>query len=127
MNIADLNLKLRQAFSAETSYSPSGWTPDNPAYAHCSVVACIVQDEFGGEIMGADYIQPNGIRGTHFWNAIGGKWEDLTRDQIPQGTIIKSPRVFSTDHASLREFLLSDKETQRKYHLLKSALKMQQS
>ena len=59
-NVPDQEVALREyselvesVCSKETSADPDKWTPENPLHGHCAVVAILVQENFGGEILRA--------------------------------------------------------------------------
>lgn len=116
-----LKEKLKTAWSKESSYEPEKWTAENPSYGQCAITACIVQDVLGGDIVVADYTQPDGVKGQHFFNMVSGQCIDLTRDQFMPDTVIKEP------HPSSRYYILSYKSTRTRYEILKSALKRELS
>jgi hypothetical protein len=107
--------KLMAAWCQATSYYKEQWTPENPACGQCLVSSMLVQDRFGGSLIFADAILPDGTlaEGGHFYNEIGGKRVDLTESQFPAGTqIIKKQRT-------LRYFVEQNADTMARYNLLK--------
>lgn len=104
----------------ETSQDPEGWTPNNPLWGHCAVVALIVQDYFGGELLRASLKDAPGFSQTssHYWNGLSDGTEvDLTEDQFGDNYPTLPEPVIRT-----REYVLSYPETVRRYKLLKSRL-----
>ena len=111
---------LRRSWSRETSAGATLWTPENPAWGQCAVTSLVVQDYFGGDIVWAvatppEEIEPGVKDYSHYFNLIGGKELDLTREQFPTGTHIPrgipKPKSFSTT----REYLLSNENTKSRY------------
>lgn len=43
---------LKYVCTKETSAHPEGWTPDNPTWGHCAVVAVMAERVFGGGRIG---------------------------------------------------------------------------
>lgn len=83
----------------------------------------MVNDYFGGDIVWADAILPNGQKVSHYFNIIDGKVVDLTRSQFPDGTIIPEGIEKKKDFASTREFMLSSDNTKKRYELLKEIVR----
>ncbi|MEK7118366.1 MAG: hypothetical protein AAB869_02035, partial [Patescibacteria group bacterium] len=84
------------------------WTPENPLYAHCAVVALVAQDIFGGNLLRASlepYPEFAHMR-SHYWNVLpDGKEVDFTEPQFlghrPQ--LVGEPRT--------RSYVLFDPKT----------------
>ena len=104
----------------ETSQDPEGWTPDNPLWGHCAVVALIVQDYFGGDLLRAS------LKGTpwfpqnvsHYWNRLpDGTKVDLTEDQFGDSYPTLPDPIIRT-----REYVLSYPATVKRCELLKARL-----
>ena len=108
-SIEVLNGVLARCWSSETSYDPSGWSVDNPAWGHCAVTALLVQDFHGGKLLlGAI----NGIE--HYWNQLPNLQElDLTRVQFQNVQSVSDGTVVS------RDFVLSFPDTNRRYTRLR--------
>lgn len=69
----------------ETSADSAGWTPENPLYAHCAVVALLAQDVFGGALCRASLLPfPEFAHmGSHYWNVFpDGSERDFTTPQF---------------------------------------------
>ena len=109
---------LEKSWSAETSYDPNDWSTKNPARGQCAVSSLIMQDFFGGEIV-RFAAESNGVYEKHYANIIEGSLIDVTRSQYPDTAVlvINSPDL--GDFSSLRERILSDDDTKRRYELLK--------
>jgi hypothetical protein len=120
--IKELREKLHTAWSAATSFDANGWTKDNPSYGQCAVTACVVQDLYGGEIVHADAITPDGDKIMHFFNNIDGKDIDFTREQFPKGTVVPKGQEYKENYNTTREYVLAYPETVKRYELLKRNL-----
>lgn len=78
---------LPQVCDRDTSLDDQGWTPGNPLWGHCAVVALVVQDLFGGDILRAslEHIPAFAHLRSHYWNRLpDGRVIDLTRTQFGQ-------------------------------------------
>jgi len=83
---------------------------------HCRVVALIVNDHFGGEILYSHVV--GNLKWDHYWNKIpSGKDVDLTGDQFSKDTKFVKSRAVS------RRQVLSSRRTQRGYKLLSGKVK----
>lgn len=106
---------LHQNWSAETSYEPSEWNPNNPARGQCAVSSLIVQDYLGGEIQRAKATF-QGKRESHFYNVLpNGDIMDTTREQYPHTIELKKAPVTLGQYASVREKLLDGADNACKY------------
>jgi hypothetical protein len=98
---------VRGGWSAETSVDPN-WSRHNPALGQCAVTALVVQEYLGGDLIRAT-VGPV----SHYWNRLPDAEIDLTRDQfvrfLPGETRIQP-----------REDALANKETHRRYELLRA-------
>lgn len=105
--------------SRETSSRPEAWSPINPTYGHCAVVAVIAQELFGGDIARVS------LEGTsfsdmssHYLNVIGGKEVDFTLAQFGGGVPYQSvPRSVRT-----ADEVLAHPGTRHRYELLKGRI-----
>lgn len=122
MEIKELAELLRQCWSKETSYDPTGWTKSNPAWGQCAVTAFIVTDYFGGDLIAAGAILPNGARTPHYFNRIEGNIVDLTQEQFPEGTVISDIQVAVEGFCVERDRDFFAASTHERYKLLKSKL-----
>lgn len=120
MKLEDLKKYLLKGWSIKTS-SSTLWSADNPAQGQCAVTALIVQDYLGGEIFKTYALTPSG-KVSHYYNCIGGKEVDLTRDQFAIDTMFEGKIVNLPGYDSLREYCLSFIDTRRRYELLKEAV-----
>ncbi|WP_436850421.1 YunG family protein [Streptomyces griseoloalbus] len=70
------------------------WQPDNPARGHCDITALVVNDLFGGELMGGEVHLDGSRHGYHWWNRLPSGVElDLTREQFRRGQTITAARA----------------------------------
>src|SRR3989344_4637066 len=92
-----------RACSLETSSDPNNWTPENPLYGHCAVVALLVQEEFGGKLLRASLENVGGYEQmrSHYWNLLpigaevdltAGQFRGSDRDLVPKGETFKKTR-----------------------------------
>ncbi len=109
---------ITRAWSAETSYDPAGWTPQNPAYGQCAVTACVFQDLMGGDILWCEAALPDGKKVSHFFNAANGQGLDLTASQFPPGTVIPKGQAYPGT-SSTRDHILAYPDTVKRYEKLK--------
>lgn len=112
---------LKSSWSAETSYSSDEYEESNPARGQCVVSSLVVQDYLGGELARAK-VCGDGIDEKHYFNTLpDGLVIDTTRSQYTKPvTMADSPVDFKLDgFESVRERLLADDDTRRRYELLK--------
>lgn len=81
----------------KTSADPAGWTKANPLWGHCAVVALLVQEMFGGEILRASLLEiPEFAQmRSHYWNRLPNGTEiDVSRSQFGQQypTLVGEPK-----------------------------------
>lgn len=126
--LMDLLKVLSRVVSRETSSDSKNWTPENPLYGHCAVVALLVQEKFGGQFVRASLLEVEGYKekGSHYWNLLpSGAQVDLTacqfkgndRKLVPNGkTAKKTP---DGEKEITRESLLEYEPTRKRYELLK--------
>ena len=109
-SIGVLTKALEKSWRRETSYDPSNWSNENPAWGQCAVTAAIVQEFLGGILLSGEI---NGIE--HYWNLLpGGRELDLTKRQFREVRSIKSAG------RAEREYLLSFPDMRRRYNRLRS-------
>lgn len=123
MNLEELEKVLQKSWSIETSYCPNEWNESNSSFGQCAVSALIVDDYFGGEIIWAEASLPDGQKISHYFNCIDGKEVDLTRHQFSHGTTISSGAKKNKGFATMREFMLSNENTKKRYELLKEIVR----
>lgn len=89
------------------------WSKDNPTLGQCSITAFLVQDIFGGEVLGV----PLGDGNFHCFNKVNGIAFDLTSSQFEEGKLDYSKAVPQT-----RESHFQKEEKKARYLTLKRAL-----
>jgi len=122
VTLQELTAALRDSWSAETAYDSSDWSQGNPARGQCVVSTLIVQDYLGGELQ--KYKVSGEVTETHYANRIDGLLVDVSFSQYDSYQVTLTPvegnlRGFKT----LRDKLLSDESTKRRYELLKERVK----
>jgi hypothetical protein len=125
MELEKLRRALRIAWTAETSYDPERWSPENPAWGQCAVTCTIVQDFFGGEIRLTEALLPSGEAISHFYNILDpgtGRRVDLTCEQFPLGTEVPEGEFGVTGFGSIRDYILACPSTVRRYEILRHAV-----
>ena len=115
---------LEKSWSAETSYDPNNWSIENPARGQCAVSSLMMQDFFGGEIV-RFAAESNGVHEKHYANIIEGVMIDVTRSQYPDTAVLVISNPDLGNFSSLRERMLSDDDTKRRYELLKKRVKQE--
>ncbi len=89
LTLVQLEQIIRGEWCAETAWTPSLWTQENPAAEQCFSTAYVVQQLLGGEIVHAEvypYAEP---KHRHAWNRLPSGIEvDLTREQFPADQIL---------------------------------------
>lgn len=124
MNFIELFKTLRSSWDARSAYSSNDWTAENPARGQCAVSSLIVQDYFGGEIMRYQATHPSGKTEKHYANLIEGTLVDTTRSQFPPSTKLEESPPDLGQFKTMRERMLSDPDTARRYEYLKSKVKL---
>ncbi len=93
----EVTAAVRAAWCRETCDDGdlADWTPANPARGQCGVTALVLHDLFGGDLLLAEVLRPDGSRqGVHWWNRLpDGTEVDLTRGQFAPGEVVQEPRV----------------------------------
>ncbi len=120
MKLDLLSRAVRLACAHETSADPNGWTLENPLWGHCVVVALVVQDHCGGQLLRST------LEGTsfahlrsHYWNRLpDGIEADLTREQFGAICPVLSP---GPGH---REYVLTFPHTRDRYERFQEVLKL---
>lgn len=106
---------INTSASKETSAIPTYWTKNNPTIGHCAIVAVLVQEILGGELLRSS------LKGTefeygkyHYWNKLSdGSEVDFTNAQFEGRT----PSLVG--ELRDRQEVLSDKKTKQRYNLYK--------
>ncbi len=121
-DIKSLKEAFRKAWSSETSSDPDNWSPKNPAWGQCAVTACALQDIIGGEIVWAQVTMPDGQKISHYFNKVGGREIDFTREQFPAGAQIPAGVPKMKEYPTTRDFVLSFPATAERYKTLAKKL-----
>lgn len=107
------------SFRAETSSDPNNWRDDDRTRGHCAVVALLVQDILGGEILRASLEEVTGYEDmrSHYWNRLSnGLQVDFTADQFKNRARDLMPR----GEARTRRYLLGNEKTKARYEMLRT-------
>jgi len=91
LTLTDIERAIRSSWGQDT-YPPDArtpWDPGNPARGQCGVVAVVLNDILGGELMRGE-VHVDGERvDFHWWNRLPGGLEiDLTREQFSEHEIV---------------------------------------
>lgn len=89
------------------------WTAENPTLGQCSVTAFLMQDIFGGQVLGV----PLGDGNFHCFNAVDGAVFDLTSEQFGDTALDYAHAV-----AQFREDHFAKQEKYQRYRLLRARL-----
>lgn len=77
--LAEIELAIRGAWSAETRDPSDDWSPANPASGQCGVTALVLNDIFGGDLLVAEVQYVDGThQGYSSWNRFAGAEVDET-------------------------------------------------
>jgi len=109
--------------STETSFTPDEWTPRNPLWGHCAVVALLANDYFGGRFVRASLVgTPFSAAGSHYWNVFpDGTEYDFTREQFGDAELqLVGTRNHSPGKPIHRDDLLRHPDTKKRYELLRA-------
>ena len=123
---------MRNSCSRETSDTPDRWTPENPLFGHCAVIAAIFQDFYGGWIKRAlfpkKWADKFGSR-SHYWNegiAFNSDLPenfDLSRDQFPKefpyNDFVGGKVGEMSKNKNWRDYVLSFPATWNRYEVLR--------
>ena len=87
------------------------WSKDNPTVGQCSITAFLVQDLYGGKVMGV----PLGDGNYHCFNVVGDCVFDLTSEQF-------GDRVLDYEHVTeqSREVHFAKEEKRQRYEFLRN-------
>ena len=103
----------------DTSADPDNWTPDNPLWGHCAIVAVLVQDLFDGTILRASLEgTPFAHMRSHYWNDFCGISVDFTADQFDDSY----PQRLRPEVSSREHILDQHPDTTMRYNRLKERL-----
>ena len=89
------------------------WSSENPTLGQCSITSFLVQDIFGGEVLGIP--RPGGT--FHCYNRIGDHIFDLTSEQFGDEKL-----VYDNDPVQRREDHFGKEEKKERYEKLKDLL-----
>ncbi len=93
----EVTAAVQAAWCAETCDGSdlADWTPALPARGQCGATALLLHDLFGGDLLLAEVLLPDGSRqGVHWWNRLpDGREVDLTREQFAPHETVQPPRV----------------------------------
>ena len=107
---------LAALYAPDTAQDPARWNPERPSTGHCAVVALLVQDVFGGDLIRATGVNADGPV-VHYWTKTPDYGPlDLTADQFVGGA------VFERFEVRARDRLLADPDTRARYARLKARL-----
>lgn len=91
---------LSQACSKETCYPPiaDGWTPSNPFYGHCAVIAELTRRYFGGKIVRCKVTLADKEIVWHYWNLLenGHQW-DASISQFKDNPVTEYGKIIVKD------------------------------
>ena len=116
-NVHEFRKILRTICARDTSADPGGWTPENPLWGHCAVVALLAQDMFGGKLIRVDltHVPKFAHMRSHYLNDLGsGQGEDFTAAQFGPQYL---PHELKSETRE-RSYVLSYPETMERYQLL---------
>lgn len=86
----DVEEAVRQALLATWSErTQPAFCPDAPSYNQCAQTAIVIFEHFGGEILRTTVTMCDGSQIKHFYNRIGGRRYDFTRDQFEIAEFVK--------------------------------------
>ncbi|MFH1065935.1 MAG: hypothetical protein V1734_05515 [Nanoarchaeota archaeon] len=121
--IGTLDNILLKSWDKETSSDPDNWTTENPAWGQCAVTALIVNDYFGGKLVWANAMMPDGKNISHYFNSIDGKEMDFTLRQFPEGTVVHEGMDKTKGFLTTRDYVISFEPTRIRYEKLKEKVK----
>ena len=113
---ADMYEALTHVWCAETCAPRmrKDWSEENMTLGQCSVTSFLVQDIFGGEVLGI--LLPDG--NYHCFNRVGDSVFDLTSEQFPEGEL-----DYTKYAEQSRDTHFAKEEKRQRYELLKSRLR----
>ncbi len=109
----DLYDLIRKSWSQETCYPPqrAEWSEDTPSTGHCFVTALSVHNLCGGDIIMSSVKVPGKEKEIlHLYNRFGTMDIDLTRDQFPQGSVVRYYDMNKPENLKLKERCLTNPE-----------------
>ncbi len=117
MELMELVGLLRRNWDAESAFDADDWSGANPARGQCAVSSLVIQEYMGGEIV-RFRVEFEGIEEKHFVNLIDGALIDSTHSQFPASVMLVRSDPDLKQFSSVRERLLSDADTERRYGYL---------
>ncbi len=118
VSLSQLEVALQKSWCDETR-SPMVSNSANPARGQCVPTALVVQDLLGGDLDKLETIF-DGRRETHYRNLLLDKRViDFTRSQYPPEQVLAVSNPKLGGYHSLRDKLIADNETKRRFLLLK--------
>ncbi len=107
--------RLKSVWSAETCAPRmrKDWSPENPTLGQCSITAFLMQDIYGGKVLGVPLPDGN----YHCFNVVGDCVFDLTSEQF-QGVTLN----YTDCPEQSRETHFAKEEKRLRYELLKQRL-----
>lgn len=122
--LENLITALEASWGADTAFTKSNWSPENPARGQCVVSSLVVQDYFGGDLLKYS-VTGKSIEESHYFNQLAdGNIVDVTKSQYNFPVSMKPSTVSHIGFASIREKRLSDDDTRRRYRLLKDRVEL---
>jgi hypothetical protein len=118
MTIEQIEIALKKSWTRETSFCPDEWSEENPARGQCMVSALVIQDLLSGDLKRYRALLA-GLEEKHYVNVlIDGQVVDVTREQYPASIEFEESEPSLHGFMSIREKLLADAGTKRRYELL---------
>lgn len=121
VDLALITKALHESWSQKTSVWGDELPVDNRARGQCVVSSLVVQDFFGGDIYRVK-AEGDGINEKHYFNVLDdGTMIDTTRQQYDNAIVSLTPAPVDLKgkYASIREKVLDDADTKRRYELLR--------
>lgn len=109
---------LEKSWSPESRYQEIAWDSGNPARGQCAVSSLVVQDYLGGDLKRFSVIV-EGKEEKHFVNLLpNGEIIDATRSQYAEDISMVDSLPNLEGFKSIREKLMSDEDTHKRYKIL---------
>ncbi len=122
INTAYLRTALEASWSRETSSTSDEWSENRPSRGQCVPTALVAQDFLGGDLQKLSTVF-NAKQESHYRNVLpDGRIFDATRLQYPDNQPLQVDKVELKGFGSIREKLLSEPDTLRRYQILKEAV-----
>lgn len=123
--LQELSKALHASWSADTAYNSNDWSKGNIARGQCVISCLIVQDYFGGELIGYK-VEGDGLDETHYMNQLtDGTVIDTTASQYKTAISMRRKPANTGDFASVRAKRLADPSTAARYYILKGRVEQQ--